>query len=67
MTLIYRWYILDKDILTQPTAYRDEYDDLYVLDDYYEEYKAVQALDNYLQWDCPHRNSDFVLQKIYQK
>ena len=67
MTLIYRWYIFDKGTLTQPTAYRDEYDELYVLTDYYHEHKAVQALDDYLQWDCPHRISDFVLQKIYQK
>lgn len=69
MTIIYRWYIFDKYTLTlsQPKAYRDEYDELYVLADYYQEHKAVQALDEYLQWDCPHRISDFVLQKIYQK
>ena len=67
MTIIYRWYIFKDGVLTQPKAYRDEYDELYVLTDYYEEYKAVQALDNYLQWDCPDRLQDFVLQKIYQK
>lgn len=67
MTIIYRWYIFDDGVLSQPKAYRDEYDELYVLTDYFEKYKAVKALDNYLQWDCPHRNADFVLQKIYQK
>ena len=67
MTIIYRWYIFNEGRLTQPKAYRDEYDELYVLTDYYQEHKAVQALDDYLQWDCPHRSADFVLQKIYQK
>ena len=67
MTIIYRWYIFNEGRLSQPKAYRDEYDELYVLVDYYNEYRAVQALDNYLQWDCPYSNADFVLQKIYQK
>jgi hypothetical protein len=67
MTLIYRWYIFNEGVLTQPPAYRDQYKKLYVLVDYYKEYEAIQALDDYLQWDCPHRNADFVLQKIYQK
>ena len=67
MTLIYRWYVFNDGVLAEPPVYRDEYEDLYVLVDYYEEHKAIQALDDYLQWDCPARNADFVLQKIYQK
>ena len=67
MTIIYRWYIFINGTLMEPTAYRCEDGELYVLVDYYEEYKAVQALDEYLQWDCPYRNEDFALQKIYQK
>ena len=64
MITYYRWHILEPK-MELPEPYIDEYGDTHSLPNYDSKYDAIKGLREFLNWDCPIKNEEFTLLKIY--